>query len=125
MGGLGFATDVEGFGRGKLHAKRQFERFDSRLQCTVGSRTVQLKAVHPLQEFELSPLAATRQAGVADVSDHPFRVQLVRVNEGSRVNTGQKAAAPSSWAGTGMPVVADHHEGWKVLVLGAEPIAEP
>ena len=124
-GRLGLLPKVKSFGRGKLHAECEFEGGDSRLQCWVGSFPGQLKAIHLLQQVELTALISTRQGRIAKVGNDERRIQLVSVNKSSGMHCGQETAGPARRPGPRMASMADHDEGGQILVLRAESVTDP
>src|SRR5262249_21575309 len=61
LDGGGLGINVEGFGRLHLHAERQFERRDSRVETTVALALVAMLLVELPDEVELATLGGRRK----------------------------------------------------------------
>jgi len=72
---LRLATDVEGFARFGLHSKRQFERFNPRLQLRIMQAIFGVLCVEQLREVKLPSLLVKRQSAVANVLDELVDVE--------------------------------------------------
>ena len=121
---FGFATQVERFLRGTLHAEGHFERGDAGVELVVGAALGQVRAVHALQQIELPALLAARKVFVADVGNDRVRVDRRVVDVRALVNARQEAVAPQLRADDRL-AGAEHDEAGQVLILGAEGVGQP
>ena len=71
-----FVIQVEGFGRGELHAERGLHRRDARFELLVFAPLLQMLAVERPHQFELPLLLIGRLAGVAQIRDELLRIEV-------------------------------------------------
>ena len=79
---VGFARQVEGIGRLRLHAEGLLETLDARLQPALVGALLLMNPVELTQEIKLGSLLLNRNAVVADVLDEPIHVFVPVIDEG-------------------------------------------
>ena len=122
---MSLPAEVESLGGGRLHAIGQLEGLNSGLQGLVPLHPLQVQSVHAGQQVDLPLLFGAGQVGVAQVGDDLVGVQILGVDEGSRIDARQKAAVPGGLTGTVAALVTDGNEGGQVLVFRAQAVSQP
>ncbi len=123
--GRGFARDRKRIRRLHLHAIRELERLDSRLELRFVLPLCGVLCIHGVQQIELGPLVGTRGRKILDMLDQLIDVRVRRIDIVALINPGQKAALPVLRFLNRITVRTHRNISRQVLVFGTEPVRHP
>ncbi len=115
--------DVEGVGGGHLHAIRQLEAGDPRIEGVVLGTRLEVPAVQLGQEVELPALVGSGHGRVLDILDQVLDPAAPGVDVGPLVDAGQERRAPVGDVGD-RQTGTHRDEAGQVLVFGAQAVGE-
>ena len=121
FGGVGLFGDVNGIGRGALHAPGEFVGGDAGVQGGIVRAGTFLNTVDFVDEIERFPLDGGGDAvGILQVENGAFAA----AEDGALVDGGEETGSVGGRAGFGGAIGHDH-ERRQVLILCAEAVGYP